>query len=570
MPSCRMSGRRTYPWVGVGPKTVGGWRTELLAVRRVSRWRLGVVVLAAGLASGCATFGSWAASQTSTSSVVGRGEVRVHFRSSAGPAAQAALDRGVQALHDFWHAEAMEQFHEALRLDPELVLATFGETLAVHDPFGLGECDPEPLREVLGRLGPDSSARAAKGRTPREVRFIAAVETLAGEGDTETRHRAFAAAMRGLAEDFPDDLEALAFYALSLFGTADNLRKYPELREEVAAVTATILAREPLHPGGLHYAIHALDTPGEAHRVLDIARRYREVAAAPHAIHMSSHIFLQHGLFEDSIAVNESAFELSERWARETDRSASSLDWHAADFLHYSLLQLGRVKEAKRWEERLDAALESEDNGMLQFYRGAWAARSQIERRDLRRTIPASGFGTRQELLAQGLQAIEHGDEAGLKAVQAEVASAIEETANDRGAFGTQARWQVLGAQIEALRHSRLGEHEAAVASARRAVAFGDTTPPPNETPDPLIPPRELLGDVLLAAGRPAEAARAYTEALELWHGRLRSMAGFARASEAAGLLHASRSAYRSLADQLAKGDAIPERAEAISKVGRE
>jgi cytochrome c-type biogenesis protein CcmH/NrfG len=59
--------------------------------------------------------------------------------------------------------------------------------------------------------------------------------------------------------------------------------------------------------------------------------------------------------------------------------------------------------------------------------------------------------------------------------------------------------------------------------------------PPPSGPPEPPKPAHELLGEVLLGLGRPAEAADAFATALRRTPRRPAALLGAARAAQAAG-----------------------------------
>ena len=79
------------------------------------------------------------------------------------------------------------------------------------------------------------------------------------------------------------------------------------------------------------------------------------------------------------------------------------------------------------------------------------------------------------------------------------------------------------------------GRRDSALAKMREAATREDATEKAAVTPGPLMPARELLGDMLLELGRPAEALVAYSAALEREPNRYRSLAGARRAATASG-----------------------------------
>jgi predicted Zn-dependent protease len=79
-----------------------------------------------------------------------------------------------------------------------------------------------------------------------------------------------------------------------------------------------------------------------------------------------------------------------------------------------------------------------------------------------------------------------------------------------------------------------------------------------------LYPMRELLGDLLLEAGRAKEAAAEYARALELTPNRYRGLLGAARAAEATGDATAARAFYTRVVELSQHADGVrPELARA-------
>lgn len=497
----------------------------------------------------------------------------VDMAASASEEARAYLNRGIEALHNFWYDAARQAFAEAERLEPNFVLAHWGEAFSYHYPFGFSGGSPAEIRAALDRLAPTAAERARLARTERERAYLEAIEVLAAPGSEVERRRGFAAAMRRVAQAYPEDDEAWAFYSISVFGTEQNIRGVPAAREEAARAARHVLARSPRHPGALHYAIHALDTPGTAHAVLDAARTYATVStSASHAIHMPSHIFMQLAMWDDAIEVNRRSFEASERWVERTGGEPSDRDYHAADFLHYSLLQKGQVGAAHDWVEEMRRLRTASDHWTAEWYDAVWSARERIETaRWGSGPLPTSRFESRDELLAAGMDAAMTGDLAHASGILEAMRGKIESAGGTGSAMFPAPRWQVAAGELEALIAAREGRlHDARKAMNAAFEAF-EELPPPNETPDPAKPPYELFGDILLEAGHPAEAIEAYRRQLDLRRGRARSLVGLARAAIAADDAELARASYERLVAQWSEADADrPELAEARRYLGRQ
>src|SRR5215204_4308232 len=182
----------------------------------------------------------------------------------------------------------------------------------------------------------------------RERAYLMAVRLLYGEGDKRARDAAYSAAMEKVYRAYPEDLDAAAFYSLSLLGMSSAGDKGYRLQARAGAIALDIYQKNPNHPGAAHYIIHAFDDPEHAILALPAARRYADIApAAHHARHMPSHIFLQLGMWPEAAASNESAWEVSDAWMKAKNLSPSVRDYHSLHWLLYVYLQQGRYRKAE-------------------------------------------------------------------------------------------------------------------------------------------------------------------------------------------------------------------------------
>jgi hypothetical protein len=113
---------------------------------------------------------------------------------------------------------------------------------------------------------------------------------------------------------------------------------------------------------------------------------------------------------------------------------------------------------------------------------------------------------------------------------------------------------QRLAAEAWVARASR--DDQTAVRLATEAADLEATYEKHPVTPGPLLPAAELLGDLLVELGRPAEARAAYARTLTTEPGRARALFGAARAAEAAGDAAAAGGYYGELLTLLAGADA--------------
>jgi tetratricopeptide (TPR) repeat protein len=313
----------------------------------------------------------------------------VDFPNSGAPPAQPAFARGVLLLHSFEYEDAREAFQEAERIDPAFALAYWGEAMTHNHPLWR-EQDREAALAALAKLAPTAEERRAKAPTERERGYLGALELLYAEGDKVERDLAYSRAMGELAGRYPDDLEARAFFALSILGTAQGVRDFG-VYMRAGAVAEEVFAADPRHPGAPHYLIHSYDDPIHAPLGVRAARVYAKIApAASHAQHMISHIYVALGLWEESVEANVKAVEVSAERRERKALGVDALNYHALHWLEYSYLQLGRFEDARALLERMATYAAESGSARALWHRAAMrAARSLPSCDPTRRRSPA-------------------------------------------------------------------------------------------------------------------------------------------------------------------------------------
>jgi len=442
------------------------------------------------------------------------------FPNSGAAGAQPDFIRGVLYLHSFEYAAAAEAFRGAQTKDPGFVMAYWGEALSHTHPIW-NEQNLPAARAVLDRLASTRASRAAKAATARERAWLEAVETLYGDGSKERRDTLYARAMERVVADHPDD-EARVFHAVAMMGLSRGVRDLATYMA-AGAVALDVFARQPDHPGAAHYVIHAFDDPIHAPLGLNAARAYSTIApGAAHAQHMTTHIFLALGMWPEVISQNTVASG--------PDRGK----WQAGHYtywLHYGLLQAGRVEEAGSLMADLRAHQGPDAPAYQRSHLAITRAQQVIsgERWDdpsLAWAIGLTGappVARAVDAFARGYAAVRAGDAAKASSAVAEI-DAIDSgpgLASMPALLAKELKAAIAhaaGARVDAERMLR----EVAEASAALPAEFGP--------PDFVKPPYELLGEWLLEANRPMEAKQAFVRALALMPGRLLSTRGLSRA----------------------------------------
>jgi hypothetical protein len=235
----------------------------------------------------------------------------VSFAQSCSPRVQAAFNRGVALLHDFWYAEAQPQFERIAKEDPHCAMAHWGIAMSVFQQIW------EPPGEDSMKLGWEEMQKAQSigAPTQRERDYIAALAAFYKPGNTgfQARVTAYSAAMGALYRKYPGDVDAGAFYALSLLASEAPNDTSLTHQHEAMAVLAPLFAKDPDNPGVVHYTIHSCDNPAMARQGLAAAEHYGEIApSGPHAAHMPGHIFARLGMWQQDIDAQLASIRASE------------------------------------------------------------------------------------------------------------------------------------------------------------------------------------------------------------------------------------------------------------------
>ena len=489
---------------------------------------------------------------------------RVVFPVSCNAEAQRRFETAMTILHSFWWEKGDEAFGHVLAADSGCAMAWWGLAMnAWNNPFAGG---PAGARLAAGAAATERAA-ALGARTPREAGFIAAAGALYRGHATATnaaRLVAYADTMARVRRDFPDDVEVAIYYALSLVATAQRTDTTFARQKQAAAVLNPLFERHPDHPGLAHYIIHANDSPYLAHLGLDAARRYAQIApAAPHAQHMPSHIFVRLGLWDETVAANGRSYQAGVDYARAQGMTTvAPHEFHALDYAVYGHLQRGRDSAARALLALADSITTNQLLGTLVggYNRVALEARIPLERRDWAAAMNFREIASPGQPLVEALSRFTRGlGHARMNHAAPARAEAARLAAIEQSLAGTDAYWaRVVGIKrqvVEAWIALAAGDTAAALSMARAAADLEDGTDKHPVTPAELLPARELEADLLLAAGRYAEAHRAYKATLAREPGRARSTFGAAQAAELMGDRSAALRGYQAYLALVGAGD---------------
>jgi tetratricopeptide (TPR) repeat protein len=468
--------------------------------------------------------------------------------------AQAYFDQGLRLVYAFNHIEAERAFREATRLDPECAMCYWGIALT-HGSNYNSPTDPE--REKAAFAAVQRAVTLAGRVTERERATIEALSkrhAVTPPADRAALDRAYADAMREVAQRFPDDLDAATLFADALM----NLRPWnlwkpdgsmqPET-PEILATLERVMRTNADHPGALHLYIHAIEAGPDPRRGEVAADRLRPLMpGAGHLVHMPSHIYWRIGRYADAVDVNVNAVKADRQYMAKRPPSPiyRGLYYpHNIDFIWQAASMQGRsaetIRAAREFAETAPPAMLREMPDMETAAAAPLVSLARFGRWEeiLRQPAPPAEFPyvTAAWHYSRGLAFAATGRRVEAEGELAAIRRIAGSVPPDRSlAFFFKAKAildlaaNVLAGEIAA----RAGQTDVAVRHLLAAVAEQDghwfTEPPPW-----YFPVRQSLGAALLAGGRAVEAEAVYRDDLKRNPENGWSLYGLARSLQAQG-----------------------------------
>ncbi|MEO6529096.1 MAG: hypothetical protein ABIP93_20930 [Gemmatimonadaceae bacterium] len=496
------------------------------------------------------------------------------------PRAQRYFDQGLRLYYAFNHAEAIRAFDEAARLDPRCAMCFWGSALSYGPNINV---PMDSASGVAAHVAIEKAVAAASFVSPRERSLIDALAkryVATPAADRSALDSAYAFAMRNVVARFPSDADARTLYAESLMDLSPwnywekDGSPRPHTRELVSQLDKVIAANK-LHPGALHFFIHAVEAV-DPKRAVPIAERLANLMpGAGHLVHMPGHIYVRVGRYVDAIKANEHAVHADETFIG--DQKPSMGPYVGAYYPHnYAFLAfvgslIGRSQQSLSASEKLVtlAPPELQRVPAMSFAQHHATRHLQMKIRFakwddiLEAPAPAEDLVHARAMwhYARGRALAARGNvrDAEAELVQVRAAAARPSAAEFRLDFNTSAA--VLGIAAEALDghiaasqkdYPRAVRHLREAARLEDALVYG-------EPPEWTVPVRQELGVVQLDAGLAADAERSFREDLARFpengwslHGLARALKARGRMSEAAGVMERFRRVWSGSDIQLA------------------
>lgn len=480
----------------------------------------------------------------------------VNFEISCNAGAQEKFEHGLAMLHHMMYEESADLFREALKEDPDCAIGYWGIAMTQLRPLW----SPPSEQEFEKGLTAIEKADSIGTSSAKERDYIATLNTFyqtAKEKSFKEGLRAWSQSLEGLHQKYPEDIDAGAFYGLSLLATASPDDTTYSNQRKAGALFEELLEKAPDHPGLFHYTIHAYDNPVLAEKALEMAHDYDKLAPeVPHALHMPSHIFVRLGKWDETIDWNKRSADAALK--HQVNGMISFHYVHAVDYLIYAYLQQGRDKKAKQVLDEMLAKDNYQANFASAYGIAAAQARYPLERKKWDEAVniqklypdnfPWEDFPQYEAIThwARGFGAARTAD---IQRAQ-EAVKKLKEL-HERTLDNEEDYWAMLvdvqRMTIEAWIAQEEEKNETALQLMRNAAEMEDSVEKHPVTPGDVLPARELLGDMLLLNNKPEEALTAYEATLAISPNRFNSLYGAAKAAEMAGKTDQAGNYYQKL-----------------------
>lgn len=452
----------------------------------------------------------------------------------------------VELLHSFEYDEAEKAFAKVIDESPMCAMAYWGVAMSNFHPLW----SPPSEAELQKGAHAISIAKGITEKSERESGYINAIGQFYSNWNTVNHHARcvlFEKAMEQLYARYPEDTETAIFYALALDAAADPQDKTYAHQKKAGVILNGLYAKQPNHPGIIHYIIHTYDYPALAYLALPAARKYASVApSSAHALHMPSHIFTRLGLWNEAIASNQKSVDAATCYASSAHLNGHwDEELHGLDYLVYAYLQKGDNKHAADLVKYVDTLEVNPKNFKVAYAFAAipcryvmenkmWKEAASLEVKPANFSWPAFPWqaGIIHFTRLMGAVHTKNAEAAKLELIKLNL---LRDTLLKQKDAYKAKEIEIQIKSGEAWMKFESSNKTDALRDMMFAADMEDSTEKHPVTPGEVLPARELLGDMFLQSKQYNEALRAYEAVLDRSPDRFNSLYGAAVAAEKSG-----------------------------------
>jgi tetratricopeptide (TPR) repeat protein len=449
------------------------------------------------------------------------------------------FEQGINMYYGFHIIEALASFEKSTRFDSNFAMGYWGKALAygpnIND-FGYS-ASPGAISAI------QNAKNLSTACTDVEKALINAMLVRYSLDSTDTRehlNQLYANAMKEVYQSFPKSADAAALYvdALMVQHPWDLYGKDYQPKPwtpEIVNALEKLLRKYPNHPGASHYYIHAIEASAHPQKGIAIARKLPGLMpGVSHVVHMPSHIYIRSGYYSQGENVNKQAvksyYDYAGKFALVTNNAALYL-------VHNLHMQATCSNMSGKYKEALTASIDCRNSfdsswqGLPDFtgiymqyiYMTPYLTLIRFGKwNEILNTARVPSTHVYASLLWHYGRGLAYARKHDFVNARKEMSAMETYIKNDQmkapapsysnsGIVGGSLALSILQGVIAEEQHS----YPEAVRFLRNAVVQEDSMQY-NEPKDWVHPARQYLGNVLLKAGRYAEAEKEYTEDLKI------------------------------------------------------
>ena len=492
-----------------------------------------------------------------------------HPITTRSPDAQRYFDQGLTLAYGFNHSEAIRSFEATARLDPQCAMAYWGIAYAAGPHLNKSMSEADNLRAGRALRQAQSTQSMSSLKEQAYIHAMAKRYQAEFNEDRANLDRAYAEAMREVARQYPDDLDARVLLAEALLNTMTwdywvGDQPKPETEDAIAALRE-VMARNPDHPGANHFYIHAVEAGPNPELGLPSADRLLHFAPqAGHLVHMPAHIYMRVGQYQDASRANELAV-VADRSYIQSCRAQGFYPGvyypHNVHFLWWSTLFEGRSTDAMRAARQVaEIAVDAVcgPSPVLQaprFRHLPWLTLARFGRWDdvltIKEPAVANGFMVDRVMwhYVRGLAFAARKQMDPAKEEHHQMLALLKHpriAQLDRPRFPATSLFAVAEHLLAAKVAQARGDHAAMTTRFEQAVSAEDALP----YMQPAfwsLPTRQSYGGALLQIGEPARAEQVFRDDLNRFPRNGYALFGLEQALRTQGRIQAAESVHREL-----------------------